>query len=204
MKNLAFIFTFLTINMFMPLAYAEVELDLDEDKIVRESAGEQENIQSIFDENEKVSDEMERTLEQYHIETAKQNRGGEDSRLLDCNEEKFMNIVKDAIIKYQDANPQTTSIGKRKHKLLIREVESFTEISTDNITSKYSNLLAGEVIKLKINQKIEAEDMRVCKAGNAPEGGYIYVLMYKEKNYITVKILNVAYVGNIEALSFKY
>lgn len=205
MKNLVFICAFLLVNMFVPLVYAtQVALDLEDDKVARNLGVEPQEIESIFQEDETNYQAIEDVIDEHNMVLAKQSRGGEESKLFDCNEAKFASLIKDAITKYQDANPQITSLGKRKHKLLIREFENFTEIPTDNITSKYSNLLAGEVIKLKINQKISAADMRVCQAGKGPEGGNIFILMYQDKNYINVRILNVAYAGDIEALTFKY
>lgn len=208
MKNLVIAFTFLLFCSSATFVNAqEVDLDLDDRRTSRDFVEDNipESKDSLFEDDESlVSEHLDNMLDEYDRITANESRGGEEAKLFECNDEKFGIMIRNAVTKYIEANPQLTSLGKRKHKLLIREFEHFTEIPADNVTSKYGNLLASEVIKLKINEKIGAEDMKICKAGKGYGGGDMYVFMYKQNHYVNVRILNVAYSGDLSALFFKY
>lgn len=115
--------------------------------------------------------------------------------LPECNDERFLVLVKDHITAYQNRYPANTVIGKRKQMLMLKKISFFEEISPENITSKDDFTLANEIITLKINNGISSQNLRVCKGPMGIKNSNLYIITYKDGNLVISKILNFAEPG---------
>lgn len=126
----------------------------------------------------------------YHA--MRENEAGEIEIIMlpDCNDESLIRLVKYAIEDYQIQNPASTVWGKRKQALMLKKLSSFEEIPATDITSKEDILLANDLIKIKINEGVRAENMRICRGPKVQDKNYLYLLLYIAYGDVNVKIVN--------------
>lgn len=103
---------------------------------------------------------------------------------------------------YLKTQPAASSIAKRQKALIIANINDFEEISAENFEPEQNLNTANALITLKINRRINASDITLCRQ---KEGGKIYLIIYPYQDNFKVHIINLAsYDPENEGISFIY
>lgn len=122
-----------------------------------------------------------------------------------CSDGRVLTLTKNTMAAYQERNPAITVSGKRKQKLILKNLQTLEDISPDNVTSKYDINLANELVSLKINENITSLDLVVCRGPEILGNSNMYVILYQKNGVIIGKIINFAEPGKSERdLEFIY
>ena len=116
----------------------------------------------------------------------KAEQGGVDERLPACNDKEMINAVTAHIQEYQEGNPSNSIVGRRKQKLIVKNLRDFEDVSIADFDRKSNYSVAKELVMAKVNYHLEEKDMRLC----SNTGSDIYLLMYPEGSGARVQIIN--------------
>lgn len=109
------------------------------------------------------------------------------ARLPSCNDPAMLKAVAEKVKEYQDENPASSIISRRKQALIVKNLKEFEEIPAAEFDNASNYEVARELVMTKINYRIAEDNLRLCRGG-AVSG--IYLLMYPEGNGTRVQILN--------------
>ena len=109
-----------------------------------------------------------------------------------CSDKFLVDKVLSAVREYQRQNPGTNILERRRQKLMLKNLNSFIPVSTENFTSKDDLLTANKLITLKINQGFEDADITLCKSVGSGAEYNIYLMIYPadEVGRYHVEIIN--------------
>lgn len=105
----------------------------------------------------------------------------------DCNDSRLVSDVRNAIRLYLENMPAQSIIDYRKHHLVLKNIEKYTEIPVDEFKNSDNYLVANELTMTKINQHMTNNDFRLCVAGGKKP---IYLLIYPEDFRYRVQIID--------------
>lgn len=109
------------------------------------------------------------------------------ARLPSCNDPAMLKAVAEKVKEYQDENPASSIISRRKQALIVKNLKEFEEIPAAEFDNASNYEVARELVMTKINYRIAEDNLRLCRGG-AVSG--IYLLMYPEGSGTRVQILN--------------
>lgn len=109
------------------------------------------------------------------------------ARLPSCNDPAMLKAVAEKVKEYQDENPASSVISRRKQALIVKNLKEFEEIPAAEFDNASNYEVARELVMTKINYRIAEDSLRLCRGG-AVSG--IYLLMYPEGSGTRVQILN--------------
>lgn len=109
------------------------------------------------------------------------------ARLPSCNDPAMLKAVAEKVKEYQDENPASSVISRRKQALIVKNLKEFEEIPAAEFDNASNYEVARELVMTKINYRIAEDNLRLCRGG-AVSG--IYLLMYPEGSGTRVQILN--------------
>jgi len=107
--------------------------------------------------------------------------------LPDCNEPQMLEMVTDKIKEHQSSRATGSIIERRAQALMVKNLNNFTELSVEDFDNASNYTVANELVMTKINLRIRAEHMRLCKGSGRSN---IYLLIYPEGEGFRVQILN--------------
>lgn len=99
----------------------------------------------------------------------------------------MLKAVAEKVKEYQDENPASSVISRRKQALIVKNLKEFEEIPAAEFDNASNYEVARELVMTKINYRIAEDNLRLCRGG-AVSG--IYLLMYPEGSGTRVQILN--------------
>lgn len=108
-------------------------------------------------------------------------------RMPNCSDQAFEKRVKGEVVAFLNASKATSSIAQRKNALINANIEGFEEVDVASFTPQTDYNTANALITLKINSKISAKTMRLCRQKGE---GNLYVIMYPYQDNIKVHIIN--------------
>ena len=104
-----------------------------------------------------------------------------------CDNEKLIDIVREHVKSHLDKETSGSIMDIRKRRLVLKNINSYTEVPVSTFDSKENFLVANEIVMNKINRDIKESDMRLCVGeGKKP----IYLLIYPEDFRYVVQIIN--------------
>ena len=104
-----------------------------------------------------------------------------------CNNEKLIDVVREHVKSHLDKETSGSIMDIRKSRLVLKNINSYTEVPVSTFDSKENFLVANEIVMNKINRDIKESDMRLCVGeGKKP----IYLLIYPEDFRYVVQIIN--------------
>ncbi|MBO7555795.1 MAG: hypothetical protein J6T72_00135 [Alphaproteobacteria bacterium] len=121
-----------------------------------------------------------------------------DANLPKCDDLSLVESVVEEINKYMDEQTDGSIIDKRKRNLVLNYINSYTEENVENFEPQRNYLVADTIIKLKINNHVRGENMRLCVSGGKKP---VYLLVYPEDFRYNVEVINLpAKRGNLTFL----
>ena len=104
-----------------------------------------------------------------------------------CDNEKLIDIVREHVKSHLDKETSGSIMDIRKRRLVLKNINSYTEVPVATFDSKENFLVANEIVMSKINRNIRESDMRLCVGeGKKP----VYLLIYPEDFRYIVQIIN--------------
>ena len=129
-------------------------------------------------------------LPESHIMVIRANEvyeSAQNENLPTCDDEKLVAEVKAAVKGYLDEQKYGSIVEKRGRRLILKNIDKYTEIPMKTFDNKSNYAVANEIIMAKINRKVRESDMRICVGeGKKP----IYLLIYPEDFRYLVQIIN--------------
>ncbi len=104
-----------------------------------------------------------------------------------CDNDKLIDIVREHVKSHLDKETSGSIMDIRKRRLVLKNINSYTEVPVSTFDSKENFLVANEIVMNKINRDIKESDMRLCVGeGKKP----VYLLIYPEDFRYIVQIIN--------------
>ena len=113
----------------------------------------------------------------------------------DCSDEDLIERVREAAKPYVESSA-TTIVNKRRNILITKNIDNFSDLSIDDAYGLENRILKARMVELKINNKIDNTNIKICQSNNPILRDKLYILMYDNKNNVKVELLNLA-VDNI-------
>lgn len=123
------------------------------------------------------------------IEAPKISRGTKVNPKPQCDDPKLSYQAR-KVLKPFITNEQKSIYEKRKFKLILKNVDNFVPVDIEKVSSDKNRKLAGRIIELKINNSLDAENIKVCKTQSPELDATLYLVMYDERDNIRVDIVN--------------
>ena len=108
-----------------------------------------------------------------------------------CQDKKLVYIVNENIANYLQQNPNKSVRETRRRSLLLKNLNTFTEINPTEINHQSDFLLASRLVTLKINKSLLDNDIRICQSSGAGEKYKIFLIIYpSSQQEYNVEIIN--------------
>ena len=119
-----------------------------------------------------------------------------------CADSDLLEKVQDEIKTFQNKQPTNSSLEKRRKALIRANIKGFESVDATNFVPETDYNVANALIMLKINDKIKAEDITLCRQTGQ---GNLYLIMYPFQDKIKTHIINLDVMDNTnQGLSFIY
>jgi hypothetical protein len=109
-----------------------------------------------------------------------------------CDDYYLMMNVSDGIKEYQKNNPPYNIIELRKQKLVLKNLNNFSEVPVTGFSQHDDFEVARDLVALKINNSLSDDNIRLCKNSAENQEIPIYLMIYYLNYEIFIKILNFA------------
>lgn len=109
-----------------------------------------------------------------------------------CDNAFLLDNVKAAIVDYYQQNPSKNDLERRQQLLMLRDISHFSQIPSANFSSEQDFNVASKIITLKINERIDADQIRLCKSQSSGLSQNIYLLIYYQDYEVLVDIVSFA------------
>ncbi len=121
-----------------------------------------------------------------------------------CTDKAFEARAFETIQSYLKQKPEAFSINKRMKALKLKGIKGFEEVSPINFGPKEDYNTANALMMVKINKKIEQEDILLCKQTGTAKNP-IYILAHPYFDNIKAYVINLDRNStNYEDISFIY
>lgn len=205
MRNLGFLFL-LSLLISSP-ALAEEKVEAPSAAVAVENVDETNNTQE--EETPNISAEQEAEEESPIVvptDEAVEEVFEEQKEVMPaCDDSSLRQNILHKINAYQQENPSTMLIDRRKDALLQKNLNAFVEVPVQGFDSKQDFNVANRLIMTKINRGISEDRLRLCKSSGHGRAGEIYALIYPVGEGYAVDIINfIPEAPNQKSFSFIY
>lgn len=107
----------------------------------------------------------------------------------DCSNKLLVEQAKKALMPHIQ-NGRQTILDRRNIKLILKNVDNFSLLPTDEINTSAHRRAAGKIVELKINNHLGDENIQVCLSNNPTLSAKLYLVMYDFEDKIKVDIVN--------------
>lgn len=107
-----------------------------------------------------------------------------------CDSQILLDSIHAKIQEYNLAHSAENLVDRRQQILTLKNLNSFEETSVEEFTPQTDYNVANRIITAKINEHLEASDMRLCKSSNSLLSLPIYVLLRPFEGAVMVDIIN--------------
>ena len=119
-----------------------------------------------------------------------------------CDDAKLYQKILSEVRAFLKGDGETSVMTKRRNALIGANIEGFEEVPATNFLPETDNNTANALITIKINQKVKAEDIRLCHQTGK---GNLYVILYPYQDNVKGHIINLnRYDITNEGVSFIY
>ena len=108
-----------------------------------------------------------------------------------CSDEKLIKRVREVAKPFVETT-SSTIVNKRRNILITKNIDNFSDISIDDANTLENRVLRARMVELKINNKLDNSNFKICQSNNPILKDKLYILMYDFNNNIKVEILNLA------------
>lgn len=109
-----------------------------------------------------------------------------------CDDPRLLQRVSEKVSEYHMDSQTQSVVGRREQAILLKEMQSFEEISSDNFTDKDDYQTAKRLIEIKINKNVPASDVRLCKNTGKGIASKVYLIVYAYRGGHHIAIVNLA------------
>ncbi len=94
-----------------------------------------------------------------------------------CNDPLFIEKLQHLMHTYFDIKANESALSRRKKTLKLQQLHEFETVDAQNFAPTDDFIVAGVLMALKINEKIEAKDIVLCRQKNVKTNP-VYVVSY--------------------------
>lgn len=107
----------------------------------------------------------------------------------DCTDPELATLAQKKLRPFLDVENQSVA-DKRKTKLVLKNVDNFSELSLSDIKPTTHRRAAGKILELKINNHLNDANIKVCQSDNPILSAKIYLIIYDDGNDVRIDIIN--------------
>ena len=115
-----------------------------------------------------------------------------------CNEAKVHLLINEKISEYYKKNPRINLFEKRMQNLMRKNMKEFEELDVSAFGQQDNRLVANKLLTIKINNGLDASEIRLCKSKSLPHIPSVYLLIYPDNYYYKIDIINFAQSAGIK------
>ena len=104
-----------------------------------------------------------------------------------CDNAKLYDKVRTIVKDFLDSEHATSSIAKRRNALKNANITGLEAVEVSGFSAETDYNTANALITLKINEKVRAEDIRLCRQTGK---GNLYVILYPYQDNVKGHIIN--------------
>lgn len=106
-----------------------------------------------------------------------------------CDDETVLRQVRETLRPYISTKGKSIA-EKRRSRLLMKNIDDFTELNVDDVMPKTYPQLAGRMIELRINNALTNHNFKICQSNSPELKVRFYLLMYDDGANVKVDIIN--------------
>lgn len=123
------------------------------------------------------------------IEANQNNREVKVNPKPSCDDATLAKMAQAAIRPYV-AEAQQTIYKKRRSALILKNIDSFVELEAESILPEDHPKAAGRIVELKINNRLDDENIKVCQSKNPELEAKLYLVLYDDNDDVRVDVVN--------------
>ena len=109
----------------------------------------------------------------------------------ECSDKNLIKKVRETAKPYVESTAATI-VNKRRNILITKNIDNFSDLSIDETNSMENRILKARLVELKINNKLDNRNFKLCQSDNPILKDKLYILMYDNNNNVAVELLNLA------------
>lgn len=107
----------------------------------------------------------------------------------DCADKNFAKAVRENAKPYIEKEASTI-VNKRRNVLITKNIDNFSDLSIEDALNMDNNILKARMVELKINNRIDDSNIKLCQSDNPVLKNKLFVLMYDDNSNVKVELLN--------------